>query len=146
MKAGWKSIIATALLATLASVAATWVSATWIMREREPPSLHSIIHHELDLDADQKQRLDAIEDRFAGRRQALQAEVRAANQELAAAIAASDGDTPQVQAAVDHFHSAMGELQKATISHVFEMRSVMTPAQAEVFDRRIVEVLRQDAG
>jgi Spy/CpxP family protein refolding chaperone len=146
MKAGWKSIIATALLATLASVAATWVSATWIMREREPPSLHSIIHHELDLDADQKQRLDAIEDRFAGRRQALQAEVRAANQELAAAIAASDGDTPQVQAAVDHFHSAMGELQKATISHVFEMRSVMTPAQAEVFDRRIVEALRQDAG
>jgi Spy/CpxP family protein refolding chaperone len=146
MKAGWKSIIATALLATLASVAATWVSATWIMREREPPSLHSIIHHELDLDADQRQRLDAIEDRFAGRRQALQAEVRAANQELAAAIAASDGDTPQVQAAVDHFHSAMGELQKATISHVFEMRSVMTPAQAEVFDRRIVEALRQDAG
>ncbi len=145
MKAGWKSIIATALLATLASVAATWVSATWIMRERETPSLHSIIHHELDLDADQRQRLDAIEDRFAGRRQALQAEVRAANQELAAAIAASDGDTPQVQAAVDHFHSAMGELQKAT-SHVFEMRSVMTPAQAEVFDRRIVEALRQDAG
>lgn len=146
MKAGWKSIVATALLAALASVAATWVSATWIMREREPPSLHSIIHTELDLNDDQMRRLDAIEDRFAGRRQALQAEVRAANQELAAAIAVSDGDTPQVQAAVDHFHSAMGDLQKATISHVFEMRSVMTPAQAEVFDSRVVEALRQDAG
>lgn len=146
MKAGWKSVVVTAVLAALASGAATWASASWIMREREVPSLHSIVHHELDLNADQERRLEAMEARFAGRRQALEAEVRAANQELAAAIAASDGDTPQVQAAVDHFHKAMGDLQKATIAHVFEMRSVMTPAQAEVFDRRIVEALRQDAG
>ena len=31
-------------------------------------------------------------------------------------------------------HVAMGDLQKATITHVFEMRSVLSPAQAEVFD------------
>ncbi|WP_372707350.1 Spy/CpxP family protein refolding chaperone [Brevundimonas sp.] len=145
MTANWKSVVITALLAALASGAATWASATWIMREREAPSLHSIVHDELDLNADQKRRLDAIEARFAGRRQALEAEVRAANQELAAAIAASDGDTPQVQAAVDHFHVAMGDLQKATVGHVFVMRSVLTPAQAEVFDGRVVEALHQDA-
>lgn len=146
MTASWKSIVITALLAALASGAATWASASWIMREREAPSLHSIVHDELDLNADQERRLETIEARFAGRRQALEAEVRAANQELAAAIAASDGNTPQVQAAVDHFHVAMGDLQKATVSHIFEMRSVMTPAQAQVFDERVVESLRQDAG
>jgi len=145
MTANWRSVVITALLAALASGAATWASATWIMREREAPSLHSIVHDELDLNADQKRRLDAIEARFAGRRQALEAEVRAANQELAAAIAASDGDTPQVQAAVDHFHVAMGDLQKATVGHVFVMRSVLTPAQAEVFDGRVVEALHHDA-
>ena len=69
-----------------------------------------------------------------------------AARELAAAIAASDGNTPQVQAAVDHFHVAMGDLQKATIAHVFEMRSVLTPAQAEVFDAAVVDALRADAG
>ena len=146
MNTRWKSIVITAILAALASGAATWASATWVMRERQPPSLHSVVHEQLDLSAEQDRRLDAIEARFATRRPALEAEVRAANRELAAAIAASDGDTPQVQAAVDHFHTAMGDLQKATIAHVFEMRSVLTPAQAEVFDEAVVDSLRDDAG
>lgn len=146
MSANWKSIVVTAVLAALASGAATWASASWVMRERQPPSLHSVVHEQLDLSADQDRRLDVIEAGFAARRPALEAEVRAANRELAAAIAASDGDTPQVQAAVDHFHAAMGNLQKATITHVFEMRSVLTPAQAEVFDEAVVDSLRDDAG
>ena len=146
MNTTWKSIIITAILAALASGAATWASAAWVMRERQPPSLHSVVHEQLDLSAEQDRQLDAIEARFAARRPALEAEVRAANRELAAAIAASDGDSPQVQAAVDHFHAAMGDLQKATITHVFEMRSVLTPAQAEVFDEAVVDSLRDDAG
>ncbi|WP_332654020.1 Spy/CpxP family protein refolding chaperone [Brevundimonas sp.] len=146
MSTTWKSIVVTAVLAALASGAATWASATWVMRERQPPSLHSIVHEKLDLSAEQDHQLAVIEARFAARRPALEAEVRAANRELAAAIAASDGDTPQVQAAVDHFHAAMGDLQKATITHVFEMRSALTPAQAEVFDAAVVDALRADAG
>ena len=146
MSANWRSIVLTAILAALASGAATWASATWVMRERQPPSLHSVVHEQLDLSADQDRRLDAIEARFAARRPALEAEVRAANRELAAAIAASDGDSPRVQAAVDHFHAAMGDLQKATISHVFGMRAVLTPAQAEVFDEAVVDALRSGAG
>jgi len=145
MTASWKSIVVTAVLAAMASGAATWVSATWILRERQPPNLHSVVHEKLNLSPEQDRQLDVIEARFAARRPALEAEVRAANRELAAAIAASDGDTPQVQAAVDHFHTAMGDLQKATITHVFEMRSVLTPAQAEVFDAAVVEGLRDDA-
>ncbi|WP_439478336.1 Spy/CpxP family protein refolding chaperone [Brevundimonas sp.] len=146
MSTNWKSIVITGVLAALASGAATWASATWTMRERQPTSLHSVVHEKLDLSAEQDRRLDAIEARFAARRPALEAEVRAGNRELAAAIAASDGDSPQVQAAVDHFHAAMGDLQKATITHVFEMRSVLTPAQAEVFDAAVVDALRPDAG
>ena len=146
MSVNWKSIVITAVLAALASGAATWASTSWVMRERQPPSLHSVVHEQLDLSAEQDRRLDVIEAGFAARRPALEAEVRAANRELAAAIAASDGDTPQVQAAVDHFHIAMGDLQKATITHVFEMRSVLTPAQAEVFDKAVVDSLRDDAG
>ena len=146
MKTAWTSILITAVLAALASGAATWVSATWILRDRQPPSLHSVVHEKLDLNAEQDRRLDAIEARFAPRRTALEAEVRAANRELAAAIAVNRGDTPEVQAAVDHFHTAMGDLQKATLAHIFEMRSVLTPAQAEVFDAAAADALRRDAG
>ena len=116
------------------------------MKQHEAPSLHSIVHDQLDLTADQETRLEVIEARFASQRVALEADVRAANRELADAIAASEGDSPQVQAAVDHFHVAMGDLQKATIAHVFEMRSVLTPQQAQVFDRQVVGALLQDAG
>lgn len=146
MNGRWRSIVVTALLAAAASGAATWASATWVMRERQPPSLHSVIHDRLDLDAAQARRLAVIEARFAERRPVLEAEVRGANRELAAAIASSGGDTPEVQAAVDHFHAAMGDLQKATIAHVFEMRAVLTPAQAKVFDAAVVNALSGDAG
>lgn len=141
----WRSIVLTAVLAAAASGAATWASATWMMREREPVSLHSVVHDQLDLSAEQDRRLDRIEAGFAERRPRLEQDVRAANRELAAAIAASKGDTPEVQAAVDHFHTAMGALQKETIAHIFEMRSVLTPAQAEVFDAAVADALRDDA-
>ena len=146
MKAGWRSIAITAALAALASGAGTWASTAWLMKRHEAPSLHSIVHHQLDLTAQQETRLEAIEARFASRRSALEAEVRTANRELADAIAVSEGDSPQVQAAVDHFHAAMGDLQKATIAHVFEMRAVLTPAQAKVFDAAVVNALSGDAG
>ncbi|WP_306414878.1 Spy/CpxP family protein refolding chaperone [Brevundimonas aurantiaca] len=117
-----------------------------MLSRREPPSLHDIVHHDLKLSPDQLTRIEAVEARFAARRPALEADVRAANLELARAIEQSDGDGPPVQAAVDHFHVAMGALQKETIAHVFEMRSVLTPAQAEVFDDRIVAALAPDEG
>ncbi len=142
---GWRAIVLTAVLAALAGGAGSWISATWVLARREPPSLHDIVHHDLKLSPDQLIRIEAVEARFAARRPALDADVRAANRELARAIEQSDGDSPQVQAAVDHFHMAMGALQKETIAHVFEMRSVLTPAQADVFDRRIVAALTPDA-
>ncbi|CAN5386382.1 hypothetical protein BH09PSE1_BH09PSE1_01750 [soil metagenome] len=141
MMRGWRAIALTAMLAALASGAGTWISASWVLSRREPPSLHDIVHHDLKLSADQLSRIEVIEARFAARRPALEAAVRAANLELARAIEQSDGDSPQVQAAVDHFHMAMGVLQKETLGHVFEMRSVLTPEQADLFDARVVAAL-----
>lgn len=146
MTAGWKSLALTAVLAAFASGAGTWAGTAWVMKQREAPSLHRILHEKLDLTAAQQERLEALEARFATRRMALEAEVRAANRELADAIAASEGDSPRVQAAVDHFHVAMGGLQKATIAHVFEMRAILTPAQARTFDNHVVGALLQEAG
>ena len=144
MSANWKSILLTVVLAAVASGAGAWGAAAWMMRQNEAPGVHDIVHQKLKLTADQDARLDDIEARFSTRRKALEADVRAANRELANAIAASQGDGPEVRAAVDHFHDAMGALQKATIAHVFEMRAVLTPEQARVFDREIAGALTQE--
>nr|WP_303683429.1 periplasmic heavy metal sensor [Brevundimonas naejangsanensis] len=144
MSSNWKSIALTVVMAALASAGGAWLGAGWMMQRHETPGLHEIVHQKLDLTAEQDIRLDEIEARFAVRREALEADVRAANRELAQAIAASQGDSPEVRAAVDHFHDAMGALQKATIAHVFEMRAVLTPEQARVFDREIAGALTQE--
>lgn len=142
---GLKSTLATAILAAVVGAAAAWGAMTWSAGQDQHADLHHIVHERLDLTPDQDRRLDQIEAAFAAQRGPLEAEVRAANQELSAAIAQSRGDTPEVQAAVEHFHVAMGDLQMATIRHVFEMRAVLTPEQAEEFDRAVVETLRADA-
>ncbi|WP_427789819.1 periplasmic heavy metal sensor [Brevundimonas diminuta] len=144
MSAGWKSMALTVALAALASGGGAWWTAGWMMKRNETPGVHDIVHRRLKPTGEQDDRLNAIEARFAVQREALESELRAANRELANAIAASQGDTPEVRAAVDRFHDAMGALQKATIAHVFEMRAVLTPEQARVFDREIADALTQE--
>ena len=146
MTSTWRSLAVTAVIAAVAGGAATWASASWLRSGHSEPTLHAAIHGRLDLTPDQERRIDAIEADFTEERAALEAELRAANRELVTAISANQGDTPEVQAAVDHFHVAMGDLQKATIAHVFEMRSVLTPEQATVFDAAVVDAMSRDAG
>src|SRR3546814_19251258 len=50
--------------------------------------LHALLHRELTLSDEQEARLQAIEAQFAGRREALETEMRAANIRLARAIEA----------------------------------------------------------
>ena len=52
---------------------------------------------------------------------------------------------PQVAAAVDRSHGAMGELQKETLNHMFAMRQILRPDQARTFDRAVVKALTADA-
>ena len=145
MAIAWKSIVVTVALAAAASGVGAWAGATWVLNKQTPPSLHEIVHNDLDLSPEQHKTIEAIEIRFAGQRVLLEGRVQAANRELAEAIRVSNGDSRVVQPAVDHFHDAMGDLQQATIAHIFEMRTVMNDAQARRFDRSVVEALTADA-
>ncbi|WP_308238144.1 periplasmic heavy metal sensor [Phenylobacterium sp. J367] len=101
------------------------------------------MHGELKLTAEQDAKLDQLEQAFAVRRRIREAELRSANAELAAAIQVRHEYSPEVQASVERFHHAMGELQKETIVHVLEMRRVLTPEQARKFDARVAEALTE---
>lgn len=114
-------------------------------RPEQPAALHELLHEELGLDAAQLRQIGEIERRFAARRQELEMELRADNARLAAAIDAEKGYGPRVTAEIDRSHQAMGELQKETLQHIFAMRAVLRPDQAERFDRAVVEALTADA-
>jgi hypothetical protein len=103
--------------------------------------LHQVLHEQLNLDPAQNAKVGAIEGSFAIRKQALELELRSDNAQLASAIEAEHGYGPQVGAAVDRSHQAMGELQKATLEHIFAMRGVLRPDQSGKFDAAIVKAL-----
>ena len=135
-----------ALVTFLAAIGGVLVGRTLLAAPAEPRSeLHELLHHQLTLDAGQKARLDALEERFAIRRQALELELRADNAHLADAIEAEHGNGPRVTSAVDASHRAMGELQKATLAHIFSMRQILKPDQVPAFDRAVVKALTADA-
>jgi Spy/CpxP family protein refolding chaperone len=124
-----------------------WGGATYAMRHAHAahPPLHSVVHDQLQLTPEQERRIEGLEAAYAERRRALEAQMRQANAELATALSEDHVYTPRVQRAVDHFHHAMGELQKETILHVLAMRGVLTPAQTATFDKTVAKALHQSA-
>lgn len=130
-------------LAILAGGLGAWIGSRYASRPEDPPPLHAFLHEDLGLSIAQQQQLDALETDFAVRRRAREAELRAANAELAAAIQARHQFSPDVEAAVQRFHHAMGKLQNETIVHVLGMRKVLTAEQAARFDRRIAGALTE---
>lgn len=145
MRSGWR-IGLIALIAFIAAVAGVYAARTFIEQPLKSESeLHAFLHNELKLDTAQETKIEAIEARFAVRKKALELEMRAANVRLAEAIEAEHGYGPKVTAAVDHVHHVMGEMQKETLEHLFEMRAVMNPDQARRFDKTVVKALTADA-
>lgn len=135
-----------ALVAFAAALAAVLVARLWLTPQpRVENEVHALLHEKLTLDATQEQLIHALEAAFATRRAALESEMRADNQRLAAAIAAEHGYGPQVAQAVDRTHHVMGALQKETLQHIFAMRAVLRPDQAAQFDAAVVKALTQPA-
>ena len=130
-----------ALLAFFVALGAMWLGQRLRAAEPAESRLHVVMEREIDLDAGQKARIAGLEHGFAQRRDALEGELRAANADLAAAIAREHGYGPQVEQAVDRSHMAMGELQKATLQHVFAMRTVLRPDQTPRFDAAVAQAL-----
>lgn len=131
-----------AVIAVVAALGAMWLARELPLRpQADGGRLHAIMHEELDLDPAQEKRIDALEASFAQKRKALEGELELANRDLAAAVAKEHQYGPAVDRAVDRSHMAMGELQKATLSHVFAMRAVLRPDQAEIFDKAVAEAL-----
>jgi len=141
-----RGLVLTLVLSVVAAFAGAWGGAQYIMaRTHHEPPLHEWVHDEFDLTADQDRRIAGLERDFAVRRQTLEAEMRAANADLARAIGQEHAYSPAVQHAVDRFHVAMGELQKETILHVLAMRGVLTPEQAARFDTLVVKALTDES-
>ena len=130
----------------VAAIGGVYVGRALLPTKAAPGAeLHEVLHHKLALDANQEARLHVLEQQFAVQRRAYELEMRADNAQLASAIEAEHGNGPRVIAAVDRSHVVMGELQKATLAHIFAMRQLLRPDQTGPFDKAVVKALTDDA-
>ena len=140
-----RMVVGVVLSTALAAAAGGWVGIQYGLREaRSSPGLDELLHSELNLTPDQEQRIATMESQFATRRKMLEDEMRAANRDLAAAIAAEHEYGPRAQSAIERFHTAESALQEETVKHILAMRIVLTPEQMTRFDQAVSTALTSD--
>lgn len=129
----------------LAGAAGGWLGVHYGLRQTHvPEGLDELLHRQLRLSDEQKQRLAGIEASYTQERVVPERQMRLANRELAAAVFSEHRYGPAAQRAIEHFHQAMQTLQEETLQHILAMRSVLTPDQAQQFDRAVSEALDSD--
>ena len=136
-------IVLALLLAAIAGYLGALAADHWNTAPHES-GLHGFVHNELALTAEQEAKLEVIENRFATEQRQLELASRSANVRLAQAMEQEHEYGPEVAAAIDAVHEAMGDLQKATVRHVFAMRSILSPAQQVKFDQQVSGALTRD--
>jgi uncharacterized membrane protein len=140
-----RGFIITVVLSLVAAVLGALGGAHYSFnRDHHTSSLHDLVHEKLELTEEQQRQIAGMEREHATRRKAIEAEMHAANIELAQALQAQHAYTAPVQSAIERIHRALGELQKESIVHVLAMRSVLTVDQAALFDETVVRALTQD--
>lgn len=102
---------------------------------------HQWLHEQLNITDEQDENLVPIEEKFSLKKRELGNKILIANKELANAINRDRKYSDRVQTAVDKIHLAQGELQKATLEHLFEMHSVLTPEQSKKLNALTTDAL-----
>ena len=142
----WRNIAVTFAAALLAGGVGGWIGARGALDE-EPQVLplrqtvHEIVSRDLKLSPQQSQEIKSIEDKYYDRRSTLRLQVAGANRELADALMADMAFGREAQQATNHVEEGLGQLQRATVPKVLEVRDTLTPEQQMVYDRKVREVL-----
>jgi nickel and cobalt resistance protein CnrR len=121
-------VLVASIAATSCVLAERWMSRCLCQRQEQG---HSWMHQKLGLNAEQKKKLEPLEQHYAEQKRHSEEMMKLANRELALAIVEDKEDSERVRTAIDKIHHAMGGLQKATLNHIFEMKGVLSPEQYE---------------
>jgi Spy/CpxP family protein refolding chaperone len=139
----WSRLILFAVLLAAVATLAFYLCRHFLDQSAVGPvNYHYWIHRQLSLTESQEHDLEAIEAKFAQRKDELVASIREANRELAQALLADKSDSERVKAAVRKIHDLQGELQQTVLTHVFDMRPVLTSEQYDQLIQLTAHALR----
>jgi len=142
----WRNLAVTVVVATAAGAAGGWMGAGSVgdrLVEGLPlrQSVEDVLQNGLELTEQQEIAIEEVENRFHQRRALLRTQIAAANIRLADALMSDMSFGREAQQAVMNVQEGLGELQRATILYVLEVRDLLTPEQQVAYDRRVREAL-----
>ena len=141
----WRNLLITVVVAMVAGWAGGWLGVRTLVAEDEMLPLRqtvsAIVRGDLKLTEEQIRDIQNIENRYYDRRMQLRGHVAEANRELADALMNDMAFGREAQQASLHVERGLGDLQRATIIYVLEVRDVLTPEQQVIYDRKVREVL-----
>lgn len=146
----WRNLAITVVVALLAGAVGGWMGArnaldadaqTLPLRQ----TVSEIVRRDLRLSQEQAKEIQAIETKYYDKRTSLRMQVADANRNLADALMADMAFGREAQQASNQLEQGLGELQRATILYVLEVRDVLNPEQQMVYDRKVREVLTATA-
>lgn len=146
----WRNMVVTFAAALLAGGVGGWIGARGALDEGPQvlplrQTVHEIVSRDLKLSPQQNEEIKSIEAKYYDRRSALREQVANANRELADALMADMAFGREAQQATNHVEQGLGQLQRATVLYVLEVRDTLTPEQQMVYDRKVREVLTTTA-
>jgi len=146
----WRNLLITVAVALMAGGIGGWLgtrnaldSDTQTLPLRQ--TVREIVSQDLKLTPDQTKNIQSIEDKYYGQRTTLRQDVATANRELADALMSDMAFGREAQEASNHVERGLGQLQRATILYVLEVRDVLTPSQQMIYDRKVRDVLTASA-
>lgn len=113
------------------SAASSFLTLRMVSRDQGHPAedYHEWIHKKLNMTPEQERRSLTSERRYEETKRHLEEVIRLANSELAERILKDKSYSPLVEKSVAEIHSAVGQLQKATLEHIFELKEVLDAEQ-----------------
>ena len=142
----WRNLVVTILVGVAAGTVGGWMGAQRARSDEGQylplrQSVKEIVREGLDLTNQQRRQIQDIEDRFYQRRGLLRVRISEANMELADALLTEMVFGRQAHEAVNHLQEGLGDLQRATVSYVIDVRDVLTPDQQRIYDRKVRDAL-----
>ena len=137
----WRSSLVTIVLAGLAAFVGARLGSHQPPTPSQPLSerLFNILGDEIELSSQQRQTILAISERYAPERDQLRLHSRMRNADLLRSMVHEQRFGPETQEALDQLQGVMGQRLKQSLEYMQQMRAVLTPAQRDVFDRRLIE-------
>jgi Spy/CpxP family protein refolding chaperone len=104
---------------------------------------HVWLHHELNLSDEEQQAIDAFETGYQTQRKILLQTFNQRIENLAQILVSSNELNLEVKYAIHQLHEVHGELQELSITHYYQMISVLSPEKQEKLQSMAVEALSE---